>query len=313
MFIVKNRKIFYIFSALLLGASFFALFQYGLKLGIDFKGGSIVEIEYKTAPDIEATKSKVASLGLGEFSVRPTGESGIILRTKDLSDPERKKLITALGAEPVATTSATTSAATGGLIKRFDSVGPILGEELQKKSLWSIILVILAIVLFITFVFRKVSKPVASWKYGLVAIVALVHDVIIPAGVFAYLGHIRGTEIDSLFITALLVVLGFSIHDTIVVFDRTRENLRLNEENKTKKEFETIVSESVTQTFARSINTSLTTIIALVVLYMVGPDATKNFSLALLVGITAGTYSSIFIASPLMVTLEKWQEKKSGK
>ncbi len=169
---------------------------------------------------------------------------------------------------------------------------------------------LLAIVIFITFVFRKVSKPVASWKYGLIAIVALAHDVIVPAGVFALLGHFAGIEVDTLFVTALLVVLGFSIHDTIVVFDRIRENLQINTDGHHKKEFETIVGESVNQTFVRSINTSLTTLIAVVVLYFVGAEATKNFSLAMLIGIAAGTYSSIFIGSPLLVTVHKWQENR---
>ena len=164
--------------------------------------------------------------------------------------------------------------------------------------------------LFITFAFRHVSKPVASWKYGVVAIIALIHDVIVPTGAFALLGHFLGYEMDALFVTALLVILGFSVHDTIVVFDRTRENLRHSNESRNKKDFETIVGESVSQTFTRSINTSLTVLLSLLVLYFFGPETTRNFSLALLIGITAGTYSSIFIGSPLLVTLEKYQEKR---
>jgi preprotein translocase subunit SecF len=192
-------------------------------------------------------------------------------------------------------------------IKRFDSVGPVLGKELQGKAIWSIILVLIAIVLFITFAFRHVSRPVSSWKYGVVAIIALLHDVIVPAGAFAFLGRNGGYELDALFITALLVILGFSIHDTIVVFDRTRENLRLG--SNSKKDFEQIVGESVSQTIARSINTSLTTLLALLALYIFGPVATKTFALALIIGIAIGTYSSIFIGSPLLVTLQKWQKK----
>lgn len=299
MSIIKHRKIFYIISAILLGVSLFATFKYGLKLGIDFKGGAIVEVEYKSKPDIEMVRTNLETLSLGDFSVRPTGENGIIVRTRELKQGEQGLVSSALlgGQE--------------GEVKRFDSVGPILGAELRKKATGSIIAVLVAIILFITFAFRKVSKPVASWKYGVVAIVALLHDVIIPTGVFAFLGHFSGVEIDALFVTALLVVLGFSIHDTIVVFDRTRENLKKNTEEKTNKKFETIVGESVSQTFARSINTSLTTLLSLIVLYFVGPEATKNFVLALLIGIIAGTYSSIFVGSPLLVTWEKWQEKKS--
>lgn len=279
----------------MVAVSLYGILKYGLKLGIEFTGGSNLQVEFAEAPNIDAIREKLSGLDLGNFSLRPAGEKGIMLRTRDLKEAER-----------LAVTSVVidTSAAE---VKEFDSVGPILGEELQSKAMLSIIFVILAIVLFITFAFRKVSRPVASWKYGLVAIVALIHDVIVPTGVFAFLGEFRGTEVDSLFVTALLVVLGFSVHDTIVVFDRTRENLRKEGE---KKRFETIVGESVSQTFARSINTSLTTIITLIVLFVAGPAATRDFSLALLIGITAGTYSSIFIGSPLLVTLEKWQKKR---
>lgn len=295
MFVVKYRKIFYTISIAMVAVSLYGILKYGLKLGIEFTGGSNLQVEFAEAPNIDAIREKLSGLDLGNFSLRPAGEKGIMLRTRDLKEAER-----------LAVTSVVidTSAAE---VKEFDSVGPILGEELQSKAMLSIIFVILAIVLFITFAFRKVSRPVASWKYGLVAIVALIHDVIVPTGVFAFLGEFRGTEVDSLFVTALLVVLGFSVHDTIVVFDRTRENLRKEGE---KKRFETIVGESVSQTFARSINTSLTTIITLIVLFVAGPAATRDFSLALLIGITAGTYSSIFIGSPLLVTLEKWQKKR---
>jgi preprotein translocase subunit SecF len=162
--------------------------------------------------------------------------------------------------------------------------------------------------LFIAFAFRKVSKPVSSWVYGLVAVIALAHDVIIPTGVFVLLGHFKNFEIDTLFVTALLVILGFSIHDTIVVFDRVRENLR--HDHNSKKPFEQIVGESISQTFTRSINTSLTVLLALLVLYFFGSSATHNFVLALLIGITLGTYSSIFIGSSLLVTIEKWQNRK---
>jgi preprotein translocase subunit SecF len=197
-------------------------------------------------------------------------------------------------------------------VKRFDSVGPVLGKELQGKAIWSIVLVLLAIVIFITYTFRGVSKPISSWKYGVVAIVALFHDVIVPVGVFSYLGSTGGYEIDALFVTALLVILGFSIHDTIVVFDRTRENLKTLGfgTSSCKKTFEEIVGMSVSQTIARSVNTSLTTMLALVALYIFGPKTTENFALALILGIAVGTYSSIFIGSPLLVTWQKWQEKK---
>lgn len=299
MFVIKYRKIFYAFSAIIFVVAFYGLFVFGLKLGIDFNGGVIVDMNYTTAPDTTLINPALEKLNIGDYSLRASGANDVILRTRTLTDAERNSVLDALsvgGATPT--------------VKTFDSVGPILGAELQKKSMYAIILVILAIVAFITFAFRHVSKPVSSWKYGIVAVIALIHDVLIPVGFFAFLGHFYGVEADSLFVTAILVVLGFSVHDTIVVFDRTRENLRINESQKQRKDFEQIVGESVSQTFIRSINTSLTVVFALLVLYFKGPLSTQDFSLALLVGIIAGTYSSIFIGSPLLVTLEKWQHKK---
>lgn len=308
MFIVKHRKIFYALSVLLIGFSFFSIFKWGLNFGIDFKGGTIVEVQYtnavvnasSTTPvaliTTDDVKTKLGALGLGDFTVQQTGQNGFIIRTKALEDSMRKQVTATLGGE----------------IKRIDSVGPILGQELQGKAMWSLVLVLLAIIIFITYAFRGVSKPISSWKYGVVAVVALFHDVIVPTGIFAYLGRNGGYEIDALFVTALLVILGFSIHDTIVVFDRTRENLKVLGfgHSTNKKSFEEIVGMSIKQTIARSINTSLTTVLALIALYMYGPSTTHTFSLALIIGIVVGTYSSIFIGSPLLVTWQKWQDKK---
>ena len=298
--IVKHRKIFYAISGVLSSASIIVLLIWGLNLGIDFKGGTIVEVAYPdNRPAVSEIEKNQEKLNLGEHSIRPVGENGYLLRARELVETERVTLLKALSFD---NTKKITE-------ERFDSVGPLLGKEAMRKSLFSIILVIICIVLFITFAFRKVSEPVASWKYGLITVLALVHDVLIPAGVFAVLGHFQGIEVDTLFVTALLVVLGFSVHDTIVVFDRVRENLKINRETRAKKPFEQIVGESISQTFVRSINTSLTTILVLIVLFFVGAETTKLFSLALIIGIIAGTYSSIFIGSTLLVTAEKLQQK----
>ncbi len=301
MLVVTHRKLFYILSGVLVAVSVIALAFWGLKPGIDFKGGSLLEITYPDGrPEKTEVENALAPLEVSA-SVRPTRENGYIIRMKDLGEPEQARVREAVSFTGTRKT----------VEERFDSVGPLLGREAAGKSFIAIALVILCIVLFITFAFRKVSEPVSSWKYGIITIVALLHDVLVPAGVFAVLGHYGGIEVDTLFVTALLVVLGFSVHDTIVVFDRVRENLRVSREARDRKEFETIVGESITQTFVRSINTSLTTVIALIVLYIVGPEVTRHFSLALIIGIVAGTYSSIFIGSPLLVTVEKWQNRKS--
>jgi len=300
MFVVTYRKFFYILSALLIILSLGAVAKWGLNYGIDFKGGAILELEYASSTPAQAVlTSQLAPLDLSE-SIRPTGTNGYIIRMRAITQDEKVVLTNII-------TASSTIAVTE---KRFDSIGPVLGTEALRKSMASIIFVLLAIILFVAFAFRKVSQPVSSFKYGLIAIVALLHDVIIPTGVFAVLGHFLGYEIDTLFVTALLVVLGFSVHDTIVVFDRVRENLNHAKANTL---FDQIVGDSISQTFTRSINTSLTTLLALIVLYFVGGEATHHFSLALIIGIVAGTYSSIFIGSPLLVTVWKWQLKRQEK
>jgi preprotein translocase subunit SecF len=299
MFIVGHRKIFYTLSALLVIGSIVSLFVYGLNFGIDFKGGTIIEVEYvNVRPEIDLLNAGFVAANLQGVTLRSAGDRGIILRMPEVTNDVRQtveSILSSNGQWPYVET-------------RSNAIGPTLGSELKTKALLSILLVIIAIILFIAFAFRKVSEPVSSWKYGLMAIVGLIHNVIIPTGVFAALGHFMGAEVDGLFVTALLVILGFSVHDTIVVFDRVRENLRKNAEYNRKEEFEHVVGRSVSQTLARSINTSLTTLLTLLALYFIGPESTKYFSLALLVGSAAGTYSSICLASPLLVTAEKLQK-----
>lgn len=299
MIVVKYRKIWFILSGILLLVSLWAIFAYNLNPSIDFKGGTLTEVKYEGTRPIQIDVERgVSSLNLGGFSVRPSGEASYIIRTRELDQIENEKFNENLGVgQP------------GVTIERQNSIGPVAGAELQNKAVKAVVVVVLMIVLFITFAFRKVSKPVSSWKYGLATIIALAHDVIIPTGVFVFFGHFMGVEIDLLFVTGLLAILGYSVHDTIVVFDRVRENLRINAEHNTKEDFEVTVGNSVTQTFGRSINTSLTIFITLLALYLVGASATKDFALLLIIGVIIGTYSSIFVASPLLVTFYKWQKK----
>ncbi len=279
MFVIKYRKVWFGLSTILFVTSIWVIVQYGFNLSIDFKGGTLTEVSYIERPDKEFVESRIDQ---GGASIRTSGENNYIVRTKE---PLRADL--------------------GGEIIRQNTIGPVAGAELQSKATKAILVVVLMIVLFVTFAFRKVSKPVASWKYGLATIIALAHDVIIPTGIFVYLGHIYGIEIDLLFVTGLLAILGYSVHDTIVVFDRVRENLFFNNERHSNEDFELTVGRSVSQTFARSINTSLTIFITLLALYVYGSTSTQTFALLLIVGLIVGTYSSIFVASPLLVTFQK--------
>ncbi len=291
MFIVKYRKIFFAISATLVIVSIAMVITRGLHFGIDFKGGSLTEVSYKDArPETLELQTAVATLSLGDVRIQPAGEHDAIIRTVSLNEVQHASLINALslsGKSPLEE-------------KRFNSIGPVVGQELRSKAWVAILLVILGIVLFIAFAFRHVSEPVASWKYGMIIIIALLHDIIIPTGVVALLGK----DVDTLFVIALLSIMGLSVHDSIVVFDRVRENLRL----KKWRDFSETVGKSLEQTFVRSINTSLTIILVLFALYFFGPVSTKDFSLILLIGMFFGTYSSIFLGSPLLVTTKLLQD-----
>jgi preprotein translocase subunit SecF len=267
------------------------MFKFHFNTSIDFKGGTLTEAKFETRPEQSEVESKIQALNLGGFSVRPSGTNNYSIRTKDLTTAEKEALDKALG-NPV--------------IDRQNTIGPIAGAELKSKAVKAVIVVILMIVLFITFAFRKVSRPVSSFKYGLATVIALFHDVVIPTGVFVILGHYLGVEIDLLFVTGLLAILGYSVHDTIVVFDRVRENLS---HASNSEAFEETVGKAVKQTFGRSINTSLTIFITLLALFLYGGSSVHYFALLLIVGVIIGTYSSIFVASPLLVTFYKLQKK----
>lgn len=296
--ITKNLKYFFILPAVLTVLAIVALAVWGLKPSIDLVGGSLLQVTYPDGrPTVEQIEASIKPLGLGEVRIQPAGQSGYIMRQRDLTEAEHQGLVKALGTLRTVNED------------EYTSIGPSLGSELLTKAWIAIALVVLLIIAFIAFAFRGVSKPVASWKYGVIAIVTLAHDILIPTGLFALLGATHGAEVDALFIVGLLTILGISINDTIVIFDRIRENLRLNEEHHRREGFDHVVGKSISQTVARSINTSLTVVIVLAALYFLGPAATQNFALTLIVGMVAGTYSSIFLAAPLLVVWEKWQKK----
>jgi preprotein translocase subunit SecF len=297
MNIARYTKQFLVAMALIFIVAIGVVSTYGLNLGIDFTGGSLTEVSYTVAPEQAVLERELGSLFEEEYSLRQSedGETvGYILRSRDLSEEEREIVYGVL-----------TSAGEGGVITRFASIGPVIGEELKDKASWAIAGVVLITICYVAFAFRKVPKPVGSWTYGGITILALIHDVLVPTAVMSVLGVTLGAEVDVLFVTALLAVLGYSVNDTIVVFDRVRENLLLNEEKKTGKTFETVVEDSVKDTIVRSVNTSLTTILALGALYFLGGETTQLFALTLIVGVLAGTYSSLFIANPLLIAASR--------
>jgi preprotein translocase subunit SecF len=294
MFIIKHKKIFVIISIVLVIGSILAIGLSGLKFGIDFKGGSLLEVEYNISrPEQSVVENTLKPLSFGEMVVQPMGTVGYSIKTKELNEGERASIMTALGTDVTE--------------KSFNSIGPSVGAELIRKSIISFILVALGIIFWIAFSFRKVSKPVSSWKYGFIAIVSLIHDILIPVGAFAILSSIYGVEIDTLFVVAVLTILGLSVSDTIVVFDRIRENIRIGH----YKTFEETVGKSLEQVYTRSIATSSTVIIALLSLIFFGPTSTKVFAMMLTAGMFFGTYSSIFLASPLLVIVNNIQNKKA--
>lgn len=315
MFVIKYRKIFFIFSGLLVITSLALIFIRGLNIGIDFTGGSEFEIKYETnRPEISEARQIIQAAnieGAKKLNIRPIGENGFYFQMQSTASTTHQAIFNALEQAVLitmpqnasASTTALQNASTTNILTRTEPsiVGPSAGEELRSKAVVAIIIVVLAIILFIAYAFRHASEKVSSWNYGVVAIIALIHDIIIPTGVVALLG----LEVTSLFVIALLAILGLSVNDTIVVFDRVRENVKF----KVAREFSEIVGKSLQQTFVRSINTSLTTLFVLLALFFVGPEATKDFALVLAIGLIAGTYSSIFLASPLLVEIGKKQGK----
>jgi len=291
---IKYRKIYFIFSAFLILGSLFCLTFFGLKFGIDFTGGTVLELQFaNNRPQVSEIKQSLSSLNLGEVIIQPNGEKGVLIRTGNLSQDMSQKIIQILKKKWKLDE------------KQFKSrtVGPSISRELREKTGVVTTLALFAILLYITYAFRKLTYPVKSWQYALAAILALFHDVLIPAGVFSLLGKFYGVPFTIPIVTALLTVFGYSINDSVVVFDRIRENL-LTTRGQT---FEETVNKSLNQTLARSFNTSFTTLFVLFAIFLFGGETLRYFSLTLIIGIASGTYSSIFLASPILVT---WLKKK---
>lgn len=309
MTITTYRTIIFWITGIILAGAVAAIALYGLPLGIDFTGGSLLQVSYPAGrPALADIQAQVATVPLGAVSVRESGQRDVVIRSRTLLPEEHAAILAALSRSAVADSTALIDAGQATELS-YTSVGPSLGGQFAAKALWALLAVGLAIALYVAFAFRKVSRPVPSWVYGATVVLILLHDLIIPAGFYAVLAHITGAEVDALFITALLALLGYSVNDTIVVFDRIREHLARNEKTGEKEEFERTVGKSISETFVRSINTSLTTVLALAALALLGASATRNFALVLLVGVIAGTYSSILLAAPLLVPLARRLKK----
>ena len=287
----KYSSVYYIISGILIIAAVASLVMFGLKFGIEFTGGSNMEIDFSgKRPTNEAIQNALSSFNLGDIIIQPTGTNGVILQFRGVDEATHQQILSKINELSQVSE------------KSFQFIGPSIGQELRNKTEIAIVLALLAITLYIAFAFRKVSKPVASWKYGITSLVALFHDILIPLGVFSVLGKLYNVEITIPIIAALLTILGFSVHDTIVIFDRIRENIL----RKGMGQFDQIVNWSLNQTIGRSISTVLTVLFVMISLYFFGGQTLKYFALSLIIGITCGAYSSIFIASPLLVSWNKW-------
>ena len=293
----KYSKVYYIFSGILIAASIASLIIFGLHFGIEFTGGSTMEVNFTdNRPTNEEISKSLSSFELGEIIIQPTGEKGAVLRFKGIDEATHQQVLSKINElSPVQE-------------KSFQYIGPSIGKELRNKTQIAIVLALLAITIYIAFAFRKVSRPVASWKYGITSLIALFHDVLIPLGVFSILGKLYNVEITIPIVAALLTIIGFSVHDTIVIFDRIRENILRRGMN----QFNETVDWSLNQTLGRSVSTVFTVLLVMASLFFFGGETLKWFSLALIIGVVAGAYSSIFIAGPLLVTWQKWAEKRKG-
>lgn len=291
---MKFKIVFFIMSTLVILPGLYFLLTSGLKLGIDFTGGALLEYQFEKPINKKELVKYGTVTETNTYSERQRGaSSAYIIRTKPIEHDKLQQLKLKLK-EKFGTFE----------IRREENVGPVIGAELKQKALMALVLACIMIVLYITYAFRKVPKPTSSLRFGIAAIVALAHDVLVVLGIFAIFGKFYNIEIDTLFVTALLTVIGFSVHDTIVVFDRIRENLPKYLTSK----FQTVADISITQTLARSLNTSLTVVFVLLALFLFGGETIKWFVVALLIGIISGTYSSIFNATALLV----WWEERLG-
>jgi len=284
MMFQKLQRILFILSFVSMGVSAFALSFFGLNLGIDFTGGSLLEAKYATVrPATEEIHTLLKDVDLGSLSVQHTGETGVLLRMKDIPEETHQQILSLLG--------------DGVLELRFESIGPVIGKELREKTLLLAGLAMAVVILYIAFSFRRTAERIRPWHWSGAALVASFHDILLPLGLFAVLGKYAGIEVTIPVVVALLTVVGYSINDTVVVFDRIRENIFKH----VGFDFKDTIKQALRQTWFRSLSTSLTTLTVLLSIYLFGGSTLKDFSFMLMVGIVAGTFSSLFLAPSLLL------------
>ncbi len=296
---IKYSKIWLTIGAITVLLCLVALIGWRLKPGIDFTGGSLLDVSFATnRPDSALVEKIFSQAGFKDTMIQKSGDNEMIIRTNFLSEEQHQAILKKIRSQ---------FGTNGNVVseKSFETIGASVSRQLRQRAIWAIIAVSLGIILYMAYAFRKVSRPVASWKFGTVAVLAMIHDVILVLGVFAALGHFTGVEVDIAFVVALLTVLGYSVNDTIVVFDRVRENLQTRRAD----DFSTMVNNGLNETLMRSINTTLTVLIPLGALYFIGGPTVHYFALALFIGMASGAYSSIFIASPLLVLAERYKRR----
>lgn len=291
---LKYKKIYYVFSGLLVFATIASLLVFGLKFGIDFLGGSILEVDFEKRPENPQIMEKLNELNLGEIVIQPTGEEGVIMRLKEVDEVSHQKILSKL------------QELSKVVEKRFESIGPVIGRELREKTIILVIVSLLALLIYIAISFSKVSRPISSWQYGIISIFTLAFDVLIPIGLISLLGKFSDVQFNIPIVTALLTILGYTINDKVIIFDRVRENLLKNK----GQDFGTLVEQSLNQTLTRSLSTGFCTLLALFSIFFFGGETLKYFSLVMLVGIVVGTYSSLFMAAPVLVSWLNWRQKR---
>lgn len=290
---LKYKKIYYIFSALLVLATIVSLLVFGLNFGIDFTGGTLLEVDFGPGqrPENQEISEKLKEFNLGEIIIQPTQEKGVIMRFRDINEETHQKILSKLGEiSPVEE-------------KRFESIGPTIGRELRQKTILLVSVSLLSLLIYIAVSFSRVSRPISSWQYGIISIFTLAFDVLLPIGLISLLGKFSNVQFNIPVVTALLTILGYTINDKVIIFDRVRENLL----KQRGQDFEDLVNQSLNQTLTRSLSTGFCTLLVLFSIFFFGGETLKYFSLVMLVGIAVGTYSSLFLAAPILVSWLNWR------